>query len=130
MVFFRYKEFYETNDPRYMRLVENNFVSMKVYIGDFSILKYTGVKKTLFFSFISSLGAGLNLWAGITIVFFVECIEVFVRIFSNNDKEVANKTDTNGKNNNNKNSSINSKAEQVIISMNDTIDPSSKSSYF
>ena len=61
-------------------MVTENFASLKVFIGEFSILVHEEVQKTLFFSFLSNLGAALNLWAGITIVLIVEVIEMVIRL--------------------------------------------------
>ena len=58
------------------QLVKKNFLSAHI-IGQVNVQEYRDTPKLTRASFYSQLGATMNLWAGITVVVFVEMIELF-----------------------------------------------------
>ena len=62
-------------------LIEENFVNLRLEL-DFNVyLEYIEVPMYSITALVGTLGGGLNLWTGITVLFFIEIIEVIINIF-------------------------------------------------
>ena len=57
------------------RLVNQNFLTMQLNIDEQLMMEYEARAQLSLTAFLSQLGGALNLWAGITVVVFVEILE-------------------------------------------------------
>ena len=63
------------------RLVKMNFLSAYI-VGQINVQEYRDAPKLTQASFISQMGAAMNLWVGLTVVVFIEIIEFFYEAIS------------------------------------------------
>ena len=70
------------NNPQ-TDMVNKNFIYLYVHSSDTLIHVYSEVATITLSNFLSRLGGSLNLWSGITIIVFMEVIEMFYKIAVN-----------------------------------------------
>ena len=60
-------------------LVSQNFLGLLMYSGKQLMMNYQAIPQVSLIAFLSQIGGALNLWAGITIVVFIELLELGFR---------------------------------------------------
>ena len=63
------------------KIVMENFLHFNIYVADFSYLEYQMTPRVSAFNLVAQLGGALNLWAGITVIVFVEALDFVCNIF-------------------------------------------------
>lgn len=62
------------------KLINDNFLHFNLYVADFRYLEYEEIARLSSFNLVAQLGGALNLWAGITVVVFVEAMDFFFNV--------------------------------------------------
>lgn len=65
------------------KAIQNNFLQISYRLSDHRYLRLEDIPKSLIEDVCSQVGGVLNLWSGITIIVFLELLEMFCRILKN-----------------------------------------------
>ena len=70
----------KVNDLYKSKLIEENFVQVEFVPQYLVYLELIEVPRYTISSMVGTLGGGLNLWTGVTVLVFIEICETFMRI--------------------------------------------------
>ena len=71
-------------------VISQNFLGVQLYVDQQLMMEYTARPQLSLPSFLSQLGGTLNLWAGITVVIFIEILELGYRVLADCRKSSPN----------------------------------------
>ena len=79
------------------KLLENNFAKVGIFLGDYVVTEHKDFEAITFSSFLASIGGAWNLWSGLSVCLFLECLDWLVKILMERPvRSAKSKTTNNG----------------------------------